>query len=101
VLLVTSLERTFLPGNGADSKETPDAQTMERSRRRYFAGLRRLRQAGIKALAEERAGAETYVSLRSQWDPHIRALAPASASGARDRNSLPWRPLTRALSRGK
>jgi hypothetical protein len=79
MLLVTSLEGTFLPGSAPDSKEPPDAQTLERWRRRYLAGLRRLRQAGIKTLADERAGAEIYVSLRSQWDPHIRALAPALA----------------------
>ncbi len=76
MLLVTSLEDTFLSGNTAEAQEPPDAATLERWRRRYFAGLRRLRQAGIQTLADERAGAETYVSLRSQWDPHIRALAP-------------------------
>ncbi len=77
--LVTTLEGTFLPERAARSQEPPDAETLERWRRRYLAGLRRLRQAGIETLADERSGAETYLSLRAQWDPHIRALAPAMA----------------------
>ena len=46
----------------------PDAQTVERWRRRYVAGLRRLRQRGIQTTADERTAAERYLSLRTEWD---------------------------------
>ncbi|MGH6611916.1 MAG: hypothetical protein ACRECQ_16860, partial [Burkholderiaceae bacterium] len=41
--------------------------------------LRRLRQAGIQTIADEQAGAETYLSLRAEWDHHIETLAPSMA----------------------
>jgi hypothetical protein len=44
-------------------------------RRRYFAGLRRFRDAGIAATADEDAGVMDYSSLRAQWDRHIVVLA--------------------------
>lgn len=51
----------------------------DRWRRRYRSGVQRLRRAGIEVTADEQAGAEAYVSLRSRWDPLIARLAPAMA----------------------
>ena len=81
MLLVTTLENTFLPGGAPDRQDLPDMQTQDRWRRRYVAALHRLRQAGIRTVADEQAGAETYVSLRAGWDAHIATLAPSMAYG--------------------
>lgn len=77
--LVTTLEGTFLPGGVPDLQGPPDEQTLDRWRRRYFAALRRLRQAGIQTVADEQAGAEVYASLRAWWDLYITTLAPLMA----------------------
>jgi hypothetical protein len=79
LMLVTTLEETYLPGGAPRTPDTPDDQTRDRWRRRYFAALRRLRQAGIKTIADEQAGAATYLSLRAQWDGQIKKLAPSLA----------------------
>ena len=70
---VTELSIVFLP-QGLPEGE-PDPQTIERWRRRYAAALKRLRQAGIATIADESAGAETYITLRAQWDRYVRAFA--------------------------
>src|SRR5215207_7654845 len=79
LILATTLERAFLPGDVPGSDDQPDARARDRWRRRYFAALRRLRQSGIQTIADEEAGAEAYAALRAEWDPHITALAPAMA----------------------
>jgi hypothetical protein len=79
LMLVTTLEETYLPGGAPRTLDTPDDQTRDRWRRRYFAALRRLRQAGIKTIADEQAGAATYLSLRAQWEGQIKKLAPSLA----------------------
>jgi hypothetical protein len=79
MLLVTTLEETFLPDGLPDPPEAPDPPTEDRWRRRYFAALRRLRQAGIKTIADEQAGAAAYLDLRGEWDHYIQGLAPAMA----------------------
>jgi len=74
LMLVSTLDETFLdqaPEGGGD------AITAEPWRARYFAALRRLRQAGLPLVADEATGAELYVTLRGRWDPLIAALAPA------------------------
>lgn len=76
-LLLKTVADIFFPGNNSDSPEPSDAQTRERWRRRYFAALHRFRQAGIETVANEQSGAETYVSLRAEWDHYITMLAPA------------------------
>lgn len=38
------------------------------------AALERLREAGIKTIADPAAGFEAYVSLRERWDGHIARL---------------------------
>jgi hypothetical protein len=78
-LFVTTLEETFLPQGVPDPPAMPDLVTADRWRRRYFAALRRLRQAGIKTIANEQAGAEAYLDLRAEWDHFIQELAPAMA----------------------
>lgn len=80
MLLLTTLEDTFVPGGAPGPQQAPlEEETQDRWRRRYFAALRRLRQAGIETVADEQAGAAAYVSLRARWDPHIATLAPMMA----------------------
>lgn len=74
--LLTTLMDAFLDGPPDPPAAVP-AQTADQWRRRYQAGLRRLRQAEIKTIADEAEGAEIYVALRSQWDYLIAHLAPA------------------------
>lgn len=79
MLLVKTLEATFLPGGVPDASEPPDARTQERWRQRYSAARSRLRQAGIQTVADEQAGAEAYVLLRAGWDRYVAALGPSMA----------------------
>lgn len=79
MLLVKTLGDTFLSGNATDLRAAPDAQTLDGWRRRYFAALRRLGQAGLKTRGDEQAGADLYVSLRAEWDHHVKTLAAALA----------------------
>jgi hypothetical protein len=75
--LLSTLSGHFLPRATAATAVAPDAATVSRWHRRYAAGLGRLRQAGIRTVADEAAGAENYVALRSHWDRYIRVLSPA------------------------
>jgi hypothetical protein len=79
MLLVTTLEDTFLPRGAPDRKAQPDQPTRDRWRARYDAALLRLQQAGIQITADRQAGAEAYIACRVQWDHHIKNLAPAMA----------------------
>ncbi len=79
LLLVTTLEDTFLPRGSPNRPELPDTSTQERWRHRYFAGLQRLQQAGIHTIFNEQSGAAAYVSLRTEWDAYITKLAPSLA----------------------
>ena len=79
MLLLKTVTETFFPNGASDFQRRPDEETRDRWRRRYFAALRRLRQAGIETNADEQAGAETYVSLRAEWDNLITTLAPTLA----------------------
>jgi hypothetical protein len=72
--LVTTLHEAFLDGPPAPPAAI-DPATEERWRARYHAGLRRMREAGIKTIADEGEGA-AYVALRTQWDYLIADLAP-------------------------
>ena len=53
----------------------PDEQTLERWRHRYHTALHRFRQADIRTIQDEDAGAENYLALRSRWDRFVTALA--------------------------
>jgi hypothetical protein len=79
MMLVTTLENTFLPHGAPDWEAQPDQQTRDRWRARYRAALLRLRQAGIQITADGQAGAEAYISCRMQWDHHITNLATSMA----------------------
>jgi muconolactone delta-isomerase len=79
LMLVTTLLDTFRSGGVPAADTPPDAETLGRWRRRYAAALRRLQQAGIQTVADERAGAEVYASLRVHWDHYVAALAPFMA----------------------
>lgn len=79
MLLEQTLARNFLPAGVPDEEESPDKQSTERWRSRYSAVLQKLKQAGIKTVADEQAGAENYVSLRAEWDRYITTLAPTMA----------------------
>ena len=74
MLLVGMLEEVFLPGQPAQLRSPADAGDRERWRTRYMAALERMRQAGIKTIADPATGFETYVSLRERWDGHIARL---------------------------
>jgi hypothetical protein len=69
--MMVLLADSFLPGGVPEPVGEPDEATRDRWRRRYFAGVRRLRQAGIKTIADEEAGATVYVSLRQRWDNFV------------------------------
>lgn len=72
MLLVGMLEEVFLPGHPALARSPADAGDRERWRTRYMAALERMREAGIKTIADPTAGFETYVSLRERMGPAHR-----------------------------
>lgn len=72
--LLSGVDQAILPG-GVEDEPPIDDSARERWRGRYFAGLRRMREAGIATTADEDAGAERYVSLRSKWDAYIERYA--------------------------
>ena len=77
MLLVTTLEDAFLPGGVPDARKPPDQHVQERWHQRHTVALRRLRQAGIQTAADERAGAEAYILLRTCWHRYLATLAPS------------------------
>ena len=81
--LLTSVDDALLPRGlrNAPAGE-PDAATLDRWRTRYHAGLQRLRQAGLKTIADERQGFEIYVSLRVKWDRLVALFAQFTAVDA-------------------
>jgi hypothetical protein len=86
------LEDVFLNGQPAQVRPAADAGARERWRTRYMAALDRLRQAGIKTIADPVAGFETYVSLREQWDVHIARLRAAMLYDAGEIDEPTYRP---------
>lgn len=73
--LLTLLEQSFLPGAETPSEthqHGPDET--ERWRRRFHAGVRRIRQAAASVCGDENAGADVYVALRAHWDEPVMAL---------------------------
>ncbi|KAB1071212.1 two pore domain potassium channel family protein [Methylobacterium planeticum] len=77
MLLVVTLETTFLPGDLPVSAGVNSAES-EVWRTRLAGAVRRLSAAGVETIPNE-AGAETYLALRAQWQPHIARLAPMMA----------------------
>lgn len=83
-LLLENLSHTFLDSATSSSLHALDEDTCELWRRRYFAALRTLRQAGIQTVDDEQAGAEFYVNLRRQWNDYITDLGPVLAHTTED-----------------
>ena len=57
-----------------------------------MAALERMRQAGIKTIADPAAGFETYVSLRERWDGHIARLRASMLYEADEIDAPTYRP---------
>lgn len=77
MLLVVTLETTFLPGALPSPADT-DYPERKAWHTRYAATVGRLLKAGIEPAAGG-LDSETYVALRARWQPHIERLAPAMA----------------------
>ncbi|GJE44686.1 two pore domain potassium channel family protein [Methylobacterium soli] len=77
MLLVITLEMTFLPGDLPVPADVTSAES-DAWRTRFAAAVRRLSAAGVETTPDE-AGAETYLAMRAQWQPHIARLAPTMA----------------------
>jgi hypothetical protein len=77
MLLVVTLEKTFLPGDLPAPADMDDAES-EDWRIRFEKALGRLSAAGVETMPDA-AGVETYLALKAQWQPHIARLAPAMA----------------------
>ncbi|KQO92610.1 hypothetical protein ASF33_16360 [Methylobacterium sp. Leaf92] len=77
MLLVVTLETTFLPGDLPTPADVNSAKR-EAWRTRFAKAVRQLSSAGIEAMPDE-AGAEIYLALRARWQPHIARLAPMMA----------------------
>ena len=75
-LLLTTLEESFIPGD-LPERASPDAQTRSRWRNRFLNAAARLQAAGITLIADLDSAADSYISLRSEWNSHIRNLAPS------------------------
>src|SRR5436190_10057555 len=80
---LTGMAESLLPGGPPDPGE-PQEKQKEQWRQRYFAALRRLRQAGIETFRDERTGAEVYINMRAQWDRYISAYAAFMAYEMRE-----------------
>lgn len=76
MLLLMTLERAFLAG-GIPGRAAPDAETRDQWRRRFFDAVRTLRAANIIVAPNLELAADSYVALRSQWNPHISNLGPS------------------------
>lgn len=76
-LLLRTLSGTFV--HERDAHPEDDEETRELWRRRYFLALERLRQAGIRTVADEQRGAQLYVNLRSEWNKGIADIGPMLA----------------------
>jgi hypothetical protein len=92
ILLVSTLEEVFLPGQPAQGPSPADGGARERWRTRYMAALDRMQQAGIKTMADPTAGFETYVSLRQRWDGHIDRLRASMLYEADEIDAPTYRP---------
>lgn len=81
--LLSSVDDVLLPRGRRDAQAAaPDPATLDRWRRRYQAGLRRMREAGLKTIADERMGLDAYVSMRVKWDRLVASLAEFMAVDA-------------------
>lgn len=91
MMLLETVGDTFLHGATRGAPPVPDDDTWELWRRRYFAALRTLRQAGIQTVEDEQAGAEYYVNLRRQWNHYIMNMAPLLGYSKEDVDPVGYR----------
>lgn len=94
--LLTSVDDAQLPHPRHEPGTGPDAATLDRWRRRYGAGLRRLRESGLQTIRDERKGFEVYASLRVQWDRKVASLAAFMAVDARSADPVGTDPQSTA-----
>lgn len=73
--LLREMAKVLLPAGSGQPGEPPNAATAERWREHYRAAAGRIRGAGVRTAPDERAGAEEYVRLRSDWDWAVRSFA--------------------------
>jgi hypothetical protein len=92
MLLVAMLEEAFLPGRPPQRRSPADAAARERWRTRYMAALERMREAGIKTIADPAAGFQTYVSIRERWDAHVERLRGSMGYDADEIDTPTYRP---------
>lgn len=90
-MLLETISHTFLYSATRNSSHAPDEDTCDLWRRRYFAALRTLRQAGIQTVDDEQAGAEYYVNLRRQWNDYITHMGPMLAYSTEDIDPVGYR----------
>ena len=90
-MLLETISHKFLYSATRSSPHAPDEDTCELWRRRYFAALRTLRQAGIQTVDDEQAGAEYYVNLRRQWNDYITHMGPMLAYSTEDIDPVGYR----------
>jgi hypothetical protein len=74
ILQLRTLTKNLVPNANVESPI--DTHTRNHWEQRYEAGVKRLKQAGIKTVL---SGAEDYIFLRTQWDRYITLLAPKFA----------------------
>jgi hypothetical protein len=74
--LLVELSDAFLPGGdpGSPAPHLPDEPILHRWRERYFAALRRMRNAGIHTVHDEERALDTYIELRNRFDHYVVAL---------------------------
>ena len=82
LLLLTSLEKTFLSEKPVGPKE-PNSSEVSLWQRRIDRATVLLERAGLKT-AERSIAREKYVKLRSQWNGHIEKLAPSMLYSMQD-----------------
>ena len=75
LMLVCTLEKTFLPGDPRDPAIEPDRSAMWRSR--CADAVAHLGGAGLPVTNDRASAGEAYVTVRAEWDQHIARLAPA------------------------
>lgn len=75
LMLVCTLEKTFLPGDPRDPAIEPDRSAMWRSS--CADAIAHLGGAGLPVTNDRASAGEAYVTVRAEWDQHIARLAPA------------------------
>ena len=83
LLLLLTLESTYLVGVVPDV-EWASPQAREQWRSRFSDAVTKLQEASIQTRENLKAAADSYVSLRARWTPHIHRLGAAMLYSAED-----------------